>query len=219
MEKKPNLDSIIRAQDLYREAKWFACASGYTSEVLWQQTRSFDSLNEAEFLREAAWVILSSGFRESVVRRLFSNLSLCFCDWESAASIAERAHLCRSTALDVFKNERKIDAILNIANRVYLCTFDRLKVQIRENPIAVLKDLPFIGPVTAWHLAKNLGFDVAKPDRHLVRLAEDLGFSNAQDMCRLLSQLTGDLQSVVDIVLWRYCATVRETKTTHVVNA
>src|SRR5204862_28581 len=34
---------------------------------------------------------------------------------------------------------------------------------------------PYIGPVTCWHLAKNVGMDVVKPDRHLVRMAQASG--------------------------------------------
>src|SRR5208282_930315 len=28
----------------------------------------------------------------------------------------------------------------------------------------------YIGPITSWHLAKNLGFNVAKPDRQIEQL-------------------------------------------------
>jgi hypothetical protein len=74
-----------------------------------------------------------------------------------------------------------------------------------------LRKLPFIGPVTSYHLAKNLGIDVVKRDRHLVRLAVHLGFSSAEEMCGAFGDQVGEPISVVDIVLWRYCVLTGET--------
>ena len=53
-------------------------------------------------------------------------------------------------------------------------------------------------------MAKNIGIQVAKPDRHLVRMAKAAGYSDVQLFCRTISQLSGDSIPVVDIVLWRF---------------
>ncbi len=67
-----------------------------------------------------------------------------------------------------------------------------------------LKTLDFIGPITCYHLAKNIGLDVVKPDRHLVRITEATKFANPHDLCSLIAEMTGDKITVVDLVLWRY---------------
>lgn len=194
-----------RALDLFVCARQHLEQSPFASEIRWQATRRFPDFSETEFLREAAWVILCSGFREAVVRRNFAYISLCFCDWESAQVIAANANTCRSTALAGFHNPRKIGAIIQIAFHITKLRFPTLRSQIWEAPISTLRTLPFVGPVTAFHLAKNLGFDVAKPDRHLKRLANSMGFSSPQELCQRIADAIGQPVRVVDIILWRYC--------------
>ncbi|TPG49278.1 hypothetical protein EAH89_21445 [Roseomonas nepalensis] len=84
--------------------------------------------------------------------------------------------------------------------------FYALKRSIVERPMTELRLLPHIGEVTVWHLAKNLGFDVAKPDRHLVRMAHAHGFSDPHTFCAALAQATGERVRVIDLMLWRYAA-------------
>jgi hypothetical protein len=62
--------------------------------------------------------------------------------------------------------------------------------------------LPYVGPVTWRHLAKNLGAPVAKTDRHLVRLAA--GRPSVDVMCDEIGRWLGEPVAVVDIVLWRW---------------
>lgn len=57
---------------------------------------------------------------------------------------------------------------------------------------------------------KNLGIQVAKPDRHLVRIAQNYGFNDVQKFCSSISEKTNDPVSVVDLVLWRYATLDRE---------
>lgn len=73
-----------------------------------------------------------------------------------------------------------------------------------EEKIELLGQLGWIGNITKYHLARNLGIDCAKPDRHLVRLAEKFGYDNVQDMCKFISKCVGDRIGTVDVVLWRY---------------
>lgn len=170
----------------------------------WQAQSDLCEFTESDLLREAAWVILCSGFREAYVRSCFSFVSLCFCEWESAALICENADLCRVTALSRFGNARKIEAIINTAKYVRETGFNIYKMAVLQDPITSLRCLPYIGVITAFHLAKNLGANVAKPDRHLSRFAAVQGFHNAHALCSAVAQATGDAQNVVDVVLWRY---------------
>ena len=55
-----------------------------------------------------------------------------------------------------------------------------------------------------YHLAKNLGLSFAKPDRHLVRIANLLRYNNVQDFCMVVSELSHDKIGVVDLVFWRF---------------
>lgn len=75
----------------------------------------------------------------------------------------------------------------------------------QEIHIVYLDSLPMIGPITKYHLARNIGLDYAKPDRHLIRLAEKFGYPDIQVMCTKLSAYSGWRIGTVDVILWRYC--------------
>jgi len=190
--------------NFYWSAKERLVKAGFASEINWQLGQEFASFTESDLLREAAWVILCSGFRESVVRQYFSFISLCFCDWQSAALICECAEQCRATALACFGNRKKIDALIQSARLLDQIGFAPFKQSILRDPIHSLQVLPYIGPITAFHLAKNLGFSSAKPDRHLERMAYAMGYRDAHDLCNALAIATGEPIQVIDIVLWRY---------------
>lgn len=188
----------------YRFAKRVVEDSGYASEVSWQSGVSLDDMDESTFLRELAWVVLSAGMSERVIRGIFRELSSCFLDWESSEAIVRHERLCYCQAISVFGNKRKISAILAAAGEIHDMGFDTLKESMLRDPIDFLQKFPYIGPITAYHLAKNLGLPVAKPDRHLTRIAALEGYSDVQLFCDEISQLTGDSVPVVDIVLWRF---------------
>ena len=111
------------------------------------------------------------------------------------------------TALASFGNKRKLDAIIEVARRINAEGFDTIKEKILKQPIVELQKFPFIGPITAWHLAKNLGLPIAKPDRHLLKLSNWLGYGeNVHELCASIAESSGELVSVVDLILWRYMA-------------
>lgn len=190
--------------DAYYRAKEIVLSAGYSKEIAWQESRSFDKVTEQEFLREYAWVVLSTGMHERVIRQRYGAISKCFYYWQSAKTIIQQENNCRRFALKCFNNQRKIDSIIQTVHMIELLGFNSLKESVRQNPLAMLQSLPFIGPTTCYHLAKNIGLPFAKPDRHLVRLANSVGYSDVQQFCRDISECVNDSIPVVDIVLWRF---------------
>lgn len=180
--------------------------AGLSGEIASQREAVFTEFTESDLLREHAWVALCSGFRESTVRKIFDHVSLCFCDWESAEAIVSAGDICCSTAAFSFANRLKLKGIFLAAKYISDIGFYEFKQSVLADPIDQLQILPFIGPITSWHLAKNLGLDAAKPDRHLVRLSERLGFRSADHLCRELAATTGEKAMVVDLIVWRYIA-------------
>lgn len=199
---------VRRAVDRYLDAKHTLLLAGFAPEIDWQASRSFDRVDESAFLREAAWVVLSAGFSEAVLRPRFKDISEAFLHWTSARSICLSADRCARDALAVFGHVRKITAIVDIAEEVSVLGFATLASELQDDPVVRLQAFPYIGPVTSLHLAKNLGFDVAKPDRHLSRIATALRFESAGDLCRAVSTVVGDRLSVVDLVFWRFATLV-----------
>jgi len=188
----------------YNKVKSFVINAGFQNEVEWQSGLNFNNFTETDFLREGAWVILNSGMRESVIRKYFPKLSFCFFEWEAASKIDESQIFCYENAIEIFNNAHKISAIINMSTRVCDIGFDKLKESLENEPIEFLQTFKHIGPITSYHLAKNLGLQIAKPDRHLVRLSNSLGFEDVQSLCSIISEDSGDSVPVVDIVLWRF---------------
>ena len=191
---------------IYREASEYVARAGLSAEVAWQREAVFDEFTESDLLRESAWVILCSGFREATVRQMFGNLSLCFCDWESAEAIGNKREACKNSALRIFRHTSKLDSIVAVADRINATGFASWKKMIILDPLSELQTLPYIGAITVLHLAKNLGLNVAKPDRHLARVSRYLGFANASDLCAVVGERFDQETKVVDLVLWRFLA-------------
>lgn len=198
---------------LYMTAKERVIDAGFADEIDWQADMDSIDWSESTFLRESAWVVLSSGFREEILRRRFPLVSAAFLNWESASSIMSRRETCRSSALQAFANIRKIDGILEIARRVACEGIDAIRNGLKIGGTDFLQRFPFIGPVTACHLAKNLGMSIVKPDRHLARLATRTGYGTADQMCRIIAEIVGDTLPVIDVVLWRYATITDQYET------
>ena len=73
-----------------------------------------------------------------------------------------------------------------------------------------IRCLPFMGPATSYHLAKNLGLDVVKPDRHLLRITDVTGYQSPYEMCCDIAKVTSDKLSVIDLVIWRFATIQRQ---------
>src|SRR6266404_907181 len=195
--------SLGKLASAYVRAKTKVLASGYADEIIWQRNLRAEEVTEHGFLKEYAWVILSSGMRESVVQKKFPDISAAFFHWSSAEEIVWHHERCVSSALVFFRHEGKIEAIAQCARIVHEKGFVPLRDELALDPITALQKFPYMGPATSYHAAKNIGFSFAKPDRHLCRLAELSGYGAPADLCKALAEYIGDPVPVIDIVLWR----------------
>jgi hypothetical protein len=202
-----SMNDILRIK--YQFARTIVIDEGYQNEIDWQSHLSFKDLNESSFIREIAWVILTCGMKESIIRDRFDAISNCFFNWTSVKKIALNKEKCISEALKIFNNEAKMNAISNAAEKIYGSGFVLIKKKIKNDPMGSLREFDYIGPVTMYHLAKNIGLPVAKPDRHLVRIAQMENYQDVQTFCQDVSKLSGDSIPVVDLVYWRYATLER----------
>lgn len=144
--------------------------------------------NAIAFAREAIFVICNSGMKNTVARRIYSKV----CD------VIGR----NDSALTVFRHPGKAAAI----DRIW-CFREKYFEEYLAAPdkVAFCETLPWIGGITKYHLAKNFGVQVAKPDVHLQRLADSEGCT-PQALCERLAQESGFKVATVDVLLWRACA-------------
>jgi len=193
---------------VYSIAKSAVVSAGYGLEVTRHAATDASKLSEAALLSEHAWVVLSAGLSNRAVVACFPGIADAFMQWRSAAEIVARAEECRRRGLSCFNHPRKVAAMVTAACMVVDVGFDSIRRRLLDAPFRTLRSFPYIGEVTVFHLAKNLGIETAKPDRHLSRMARILGYSDAHELCSEIAEVSGDSVRVVDLVLWRF-ATLR----------
>ena len=145
-----------------------------------------------DFALRAAYVIVNSGMRWSVAKRIWDRVRLALIETGKVG--------------DSFRNVKKRNAIDEIVKQ-RSALFQHFEIAWNSGPEAVIafcETLPYIGVVTKYHLAKNLGVDCAKPDVWLSRVAA-LSNENPHELCSRLSRISKDKIAVVDYVIWRSC--------------
>lgn len=193
------------ASRMFEEAKHY-CEENYPDELDWANgisSETFKNLKSKRFLSEYCWVIYASGFKVSTVESIFPTLRTAFKDFELDA-LSKMKSL--KAALSVFNNERKAGSFLKGSKMIADEGFPAFKKRLKKEGLDMLEQLPGIGPITKYHLAKNIGLaDEAKPDIWLVRAAESCN-STVDELVGFLSEKYNMSRHAVDIVLWRYGA-------------
>jgi hypothetical protein len=141
-----------------------------------------------EFALETIFVICNSGMKNTIARSIFERVKAAI--WEGRS------------ASEVFGHKGKAAAIDYIWRHQELLWFDYMQAR---DKVEFLSRLPWIGNITKFHLAKNFGADVAKPDVHLQRLA-DLEGVTPQQLCERLAKQLELRVATIDTLLWRACA-------------
>ena len=177
------MDNAFTAEN-YLKIKQAIRERGYTSEIEWA-----DGIRPCErpvdFWSEYSWVVLNSGMKNQVARKIWDKIIDAYIHGKKAADVF--GHQAKAQAIDTMFREKE----------------EKLSEYIKaENKLDFLKSLPWIGDITKYHLAKNLGFDCCKPDRHLVRISKALN-TTPEELCKRLSDETGDRIATVDLVIWR----------------
>ena len=110
-----------------------------------------------------------------------------------------------------------MDAVVNIPKRVKRERWPSVQTRFVEACqstdghaalVQYLDDYPFIGPVVASYVAKNMGVPAIKADLWMLRLASHLGYPASDDRVRDMGlafvRSTGEPLNVVDTVLWNW---------------
>lgn len=161
--------------------------AGYGSDIEWSE-QCGPPKHAEEFASEAIFVICNSGMHNVVARAIYDRVLAALEAHDSASTVFK--HVGKARAIDEIwlNRDRHFAEYSAAADKIEYC-----------------ESLPWIGPITKYHLAKTFGADVAKPDVHLQRLADREGCT-AQELCARLAKASGLKARTVDVVLWRACA-------------
>ena len=182
-------DMKKKVKNIYENIKKQLIDKGYQKEIGWcANIPPLDKLDKMYFFNEYCWVVINTGMKNQVAEKIFNNF------WGDYLGTG-------TFNFEAIKHPQKHLAIKKIYDRLDFY-FDQLKKS--KNKLLFLKSLPFIGDITKYHLARNLGLDYAKPDRHLVRISNLFEYDNVQTFCKEVADISGDKIGVVDIVFWRF---------------
>lgn len=174
----------MELMEFYNRAKKDIIQKGYKHEIEIVENRQFNDVHSGEFFWQYVYVVFNAGMKNQVAESMHRKFVEFGIDTVKHPGKRRAIKLAMKEHKQWFRELKKLDSVP-----------DRL---------LFLKSLPWIGDITKYHLARNLGLDVAKPDRHLVRIAKRFGYSDVQQMCKEVSEKTGDRIGTVDLVLWRF---------------
>jgi hypothetical protein len=164
--------------------------NGYEKEIEWVRNINQD-IDKSYFFREYVWVVVNSGMNNKVAEKIFRSF------WNDG----------KDFNFDAVKHKYKNKSILEVFNNLddYFSKYTKSK-----NKMGFLFSLPHIGKITKYHLARNLGMDFAKPDRHLVNISNIFGYENVLEFCKKISELSNERIGVVDLIFWRFATLFKD---------
>lgn len=168
----------------YLDLKQGVINKGYEQDIAWAE--DIKKCNDsAEFCQQYIFVLCNSGMKAQIAAVIYQRI---------LQAIIDNVDIS-----DVFGHKGKVGAMKAII-KAHKTTFQEYLKS--ENKLEFCESLPWIGPITKYHLAKNLGENFIKPDRHLVRIAKEYNI-DPFELCDKLAEITGDNLHTVDTVLWR----------------
>lgn len=196
------------------------------------------SLNAKRLFTEVCWIVYCSGFRYNVVRKFWPSITKAFYGFD-VYRVVEESHETYDAALRIcevsgFRNRSKAAWCVENARRILPLEnewvdqggirgfFEHLSNQkvssLVQRAPALVQELGFkgIGRITIFHLMKNVGIDIFKPDIHVRRLLTDMKLisnekADPEEICEamtFLSTSSGYKISQVDTLLFAYGITI-----------
>jgi len=171
-------------------------------------------LSPDKFAEEVFYVICTSGFNQKTAKRIF----LTIVDY-----VAKNQCLKYDDMIKIYNNPNKIKAIIKVwHSRETICREFYALTNVDEK-LAFLSQLPHVGKITKYHIARNLGLDVVKYDIWVQRLGVAL-YGTLDDIQKInnsildarikalcdemffdLALITKEKRGYIDVVLWKAC--------------
>jgi endonuclease III len=227
MEPHKTLSGIDNPPDLFLGPEsYFQAALKFVQKYYPEQLKAcssvrFDDVDDDFFFREYVFVVHATGFSAKAVGKFMPNLLSAYGWWDALAH-KEFDDIMQRVAL-VCNNPQKAKAVHAMSKIMWKginssggVGWNKWKKDNLSTPDLLAK-LPYVGKVTCFHLARNVGMlEFVKPDLHLVRMAKHWGFKDCVSMCKSLQKHHVDNGGeelplgIIDLVLW-YSASTHKT--------
>ena len=168
-----------------------------------------------EFAYEVFYVICVAGFKQDYAKKMCENV-IKFIE-------ENNGNISFESLSTIYGNKNKVKSILNVWENRKIYQEKFYSINNIDEKVEFLATLPYIGNITKFHLARNLGLDFVKYDIWIQRLGVALyGDESLVDLVnntKLLPQikkacdimfdkifeLTSEKKGFIDVVLWRSC--------------
>jgi hypothetical protein len=167
-----------------------------------------------EFAKEVSYVICVSGFKQVTGKKIYEKII----DY-----IDKEQNLKFEDLIKIFRNENKIKASIKMWKNKQQIQKDFYNLKTTEEKLDFLSKLQYIGNITKYHIARNLGINFVKYDIWIQRLGVAL-YGNMNDIEKidnrklnndvkfLCDKMFDDLKietnekiGYIDVVLWKAC--------------
>lgn len=196
------------------------------------QNITFKEMNDDQIYQEICWVSYSSGFNNNILRKYWPHIYEAYFGFDIKKIIIEYSDI-DSAAITVckksnFNNMNKAKWCIYNAHRItklnssfieggFKGILDMIVAMKEDNIYSIIPEiknqlgLKGIGDVTIFHLLKNIGINIFKPDVHVSRILQHIGLlkeSNSQrETYYILKQISEEMLidvSALDTALFVY---------------
>jgi hypothetical protein len=198
---------VIDLLELFTKAENFV-QEKFPEDIEWSRKAlllTTSSITKQHFYAEYCFGVWVAGFKYSIVKAKWEDFTQAYFNFRPEVIVEEEnAYWVKEECKKLIANIRKIDATIKCAKIINdIEDWQSWLDEVRKN-IDKLKELPYVGDITKYQLARNIGVDCIKPDVHLLRLAKYYKM-NVFDVCQKIADETGSTLHRVDTVIWRSC--------------
>lgn len=167
-------------------------------DIIKQRLSNPPVLSPIDFVCEVIYVILASGFSQKTAKKKYFEIT------EYLKSLGTNVPDLEML-LAIFNNKNKMSAIKKIWINKNDLSRNYYQLQDDKSRMKFLLNLPFIGPITQNHIARNLGINTVKPDIWIMRLSNAFGYKDYHEMFEEVHKLTNYPIGYIDVILWKAC--------------
>lgn len=167
-----------------------------------------------DFAKEVFYVICVAGFKQATAKKMCNKI-IDFIDKNQFPT--------QEDLLKIYGNVNKTKAIIQVWNNRIKLQNEFYRLNNPEEKLVFLSNLPHIGNITKYHIARNLGINFVKYDIWIQRLGVALygnlehveKVSNSKlnplikEMCDKMFQILEDKINekvgYIDVILWKAC--------------
>lgn len=181
----------------------------YEKEINKASKVNFDEVSPEWFFQEYIWVVHATGFSAKAVSKFIDRLISGYGQYNTLCD--ETFESCLKRVSKVCNNPQKAKAVW-MTSRILSEGINNAGWETFKNnelrDVNRLVKLPYIGNVTKYHLARNIGMlNCVKPDLHLTRMKSYWNYESEEEMIRDMSSKYDLPLGISDMIAWYYAST------------